>query len=75
VIENEEYEGLDPDVSDTAHRELEASTERAITAAQGVQRTAQVVTLLRAAVGEAKVLHQENGYVPRLRAIFRGDAA
>lgn len=69
------FEGLDPEVGDTAVREVAASVERVETAERGVVRTIGAVDLLRSSVRVAKDFHMENGYVPKLRAIFRGDAA
>jgi hypothetical protein len=40
----------------------------------GAERTSQVVAEFRSIMNLAMALHVENGYVPKLRAIFRGSS-
>lgn len=75
MMDEQEYQGLPDEVETTARRELDASTERQVTAEVGTVKTDLAVGMLRAIVQDARTLHQENGYVPKLRQIFRGNAA
>jgi hypothetical protein len=60
-----------PEQKVVAHDERALAEERAHTAEVDAVRTSVVVDLLRAAVGGVRELHVENGYAPKLRAIFR----
>jgi hypothetical protein len=68
--EGPEYE-LPAGVADTAVHEREVAENRLRTAEIGVERTNMVVDMLLASVRAVNELHVENGYAPKLRAIFR----
>lgn len=65
-----DYE-LPEGVADTAVHEREFAEQRLRTAEIGVERTNVVVDMLLASVRAMNELHVENGYAPKLRAIFR----
>ena len=68
--ERSEY-GLPEEIGDTATRERAVAERRLIKAEQDRERTNAVVDMLLAAVRGVNELHVENGYAPKLRAIFR----
>lgn len=65
--------GVPTEVENTAKRDRAAAEDNARTAVNNAITTGAVLADLRAAVGQSRRLHAENHYVPRLRAIFRGE--
>lgn len=63
--------GLPDGVEDTATREMHLAEDRVRRAHEEEARSHAVVGLLAVALEGARDLHLENGYAPKLRAIFR----
>lgn len=66
----DEY-GIPEELETTASVERELAEKRVTTADADAVRTSAIVGLLEAAFDGVRSLHVENGYAPKIRAIFR----
>lgn len=67
---NSDY-GLPEGVGETAERRHHQAEERLEIARTDSERTNFVLDMLRSVAAAASELHVENGYAPKIRAIFR----
>lgn len=60
-----------PYAVDFAAAERRAAEKRVVEADNGMQETNAILAILNAAIDGVRSLHVENGYAPKIRAIFR----